>query len=133
MLFLGTSGFSYDDWVGPFYPLETPKKDWLSLYALEFDTCEINSTYYALPGPKTFLSMLRKVRPGFLFVIKAHQKITHERGDNAEIYRGFTGILSLLNEANALGCALEQTFVFANNHWKGQAVNTVRQIKRLLE
>ena len=108
MLYLGTSGFSYDDWVGPFYPAGTPKKDWLIYYAREFDACEINSTYYALPGPKTFISMLKKVKPGFLFVIKAHQKITHERGDNQEIYRGFISILRLLQEAKALGCLLAQ-------------------------
>lgn len=52
--------------------------------------------------------MLKKVKPGFLFVVKAHKKITHERGDNLDIYRGFSAILSLLQEAKALGCALAQ-------------------------
>lgn len=108
MLYLGTSGFSYNDWVGTFYSPEIPKKEWLTTYSLEFSTCEINSTYYALPGPKIFLSMLKKVTPGFLFVIKAHQKITHERKDNLEIYRGFTVILRLIQEAKALGCVLLQ-------------------------
>ncbi len=42
MIYLGTSGFSYDDWVGSFYPIGMPKREWLTYYAREFNTCEIN-------------------------------------------------------------------------------------------
>jgi uncharacterized protein YecE (DUF72 family) len=51
MIYLGTSGFSYQDWVGNFYPPGMPKRDWLTYYAREFNACEVNSTFYALPGP----------------------------------------------------------------------------------
>ncbi len=45
MIYFGTSGFSYKDWVGVFYPAGMPQRDWLSFYAREFNSCEINSTY----------------------------------------------------------------------------------------
>jgi len=53
MILIGTSGFSYKDWVGPFYPEKLPKKDWLTFYAREFKTCELNFTYYRLPDART--------------------------------------------------------------------------------
>jgi len=43
MIYLGTSGFSYDDWVGSFYPVGMPKREWLTYYARELNACEINS------------------------------------------------------------------------------------------
>jgi len=49
MRYLSTSGFSYNDWAGDFYPLGMPKREWLNYYAGEFNTCEVNSTFYALP------------------------------------------------------------------------------------
>ena len=80
MIRIGTSGFSYDDWVGPVYPPGLPKRDWLSFYAREFSTVEVNSTYYAVPSPKTMESMAAKTPAGFLFTVKAHQDMTHKRG-----------------------------------------------------
>ena len=49
MIHLGTSGFQYDDWVGPYYPKGLPKEQWLVFYAEEFKTLEINFTYYRMP------------------------------------------------------------------------------------
>ena len=83
MIYFGTSGFSYKDWVGVFYPAGMPQRDWLSFYAREFNTCEINSTYYALPSVATLKSMVAKTGEGFLFVIKANQEMTHQREDSA--------------------------------------------------
>ena len=48
MIRLGTSGFSYDDWVGPVYPPGLPKREWLAYYAQRFDTVELNVTYYRI-------------------------------------------------------------------------------------
>lgn len=54
-ILIGTSGFSYDDWVGPVYPADPPKTEWLRFYAQEFPTCELNFTLphtgLAHPGP----------------------------------------------------------------------------------
>ena len=61
MILIGTSGFSYKDWVGPYYPEKLPKKDWLAFYAREFKTCELNFTYYRLPDTRTLERMAAKV------------------------------------------------------------------------
>lgn len=108
MIYLGTSGFSYDDWVRQFYPAGMPKREWLIYYSREFDTCEINSTYYALPKPSTLEAMARKTGEGFLFSVKANQGMTHQRVDNAELFRAFRASLEPLLERGKLGCILAQ-------------------------
>lgn len=108
MIFLGTSGFSYNDWVGPFYPLGMPKKDWLLYYAREFITCEINATYYALLKFAVMESMADKTGDGFLFSVKANKQMTHERENNAEVFKVFREMLSPLIERGKMGCVLAQ-------------------------
>jgi uncharacterized protein YecE (DUF72 family) len=76
---LGTSGFSFADWVGPFYPEGTKSADMLGLYAERFTAVEINATYYRIPPPSTMESLDRRTPAGFEFVIKAHKSMTHEK------------------------------------------------------
>jgi uncharacterized protein YecE (DUF72 family) len=78
---IGTSGFSYKDWVGPVYPKDLPKQEWLAFYASEFPTCELNFSYYRIPDARTLDRMAAKVPEGFLFTVKAYKGITHERED----------------------------------------------------
>jgi len=61
---VGPAGWSYDDWIGRFYPTELAKKkgEWLSYYAQFFDTVEINSTYYHPPGERQVQSWIKKVK-----------------------------------------------------------------------
>ena len=108
MIYLGTSGFSYNDWVGNFYPVGTPKGEWLTYYAREFNTCEVNSTYYALPKPSNLKAMAEKTKEGFLFSIKANQEMTHKREDNASVFRFFYQALEPIISAGKLGCILAQ-------------------------
>ncbi|MCJ7606241.1 MAG: DUF72 domain-containing protein [Thermoplasmata archaeon] len=79
---IGCSGWSYDDWVGRFYPRElTAKKgEWFSYYSKYFPTVEINSTFYRVPNEHTVRSWIEKgrSRPGFQFSIKLPQMITHD-------------------------------------------------------
>ena len=89
MLYIGTSGFSYADWVGNFYPIGLPRREWLAYYAREFNTCEINSTFYALPKPSSLKAMAEKTDKGFLFSIKVNQEMTHKRVDNAPVFEAF--------------------------------------------
>lgn len=60
---VGTSGFSYQDWRGHFYPEDVPDREMLSFYAQQFHTVEVNAIYYRLPGPATFSRMQKKVPP----------------------------------------------------------------------
>jgi len=108
MIYIGTSGFSYDDWVGPYYPQNLPKKDWLYYYAREFLTLEVNSSYYAVPSPYAFIQMAKKTPEGFLFAVKAHQDMTHKREDNAAVFQQFRQALQPLLEVGKFGCVLAQ-------------------------
>jgi len=76
---LGTQGWNYDAWVGPFYPENTHAVDFLGVYARAFDTVEIDSTFYAVPPAKTIRGWAQRTPPGFLFALKMPQEITHER------------------------------------------------------
>ncbi|MFN8474894.1 MAG: DUF72 domain-containing protein [Anaerolineae bacterium] len=107
-IYIGTSGYSYDDWVGPIYPEDIKKTDWLNYYAEHlFHTTEINFTYYRMPTARTLQGMERKTPPSFLFTIKAPQEITHQR-DKPEAFDQFTSALYPLLESNKLGCVLAQ-------------------------
>jgi uncharacterized protein YecE (DUF72 family) len=74
---IGTSGWHYKQWLGDFYPARFPAAQMLQWYAQEFDTVEINNTFYRLPQDKTFQQWRHRVPPGFLFAVKASRFITH--------------------------------------------------------
>jgi len=74
---IGTSGFSYDEWKGNFYPEKMAAKDMLRYYAERFPTVEINNTFYRMPKEDLFQGWMGQVPESFAFVIKAPQKITH--------------------------------------------------------
>ena len=73
----GTSGFSYKEWKGPFYPEMLPDKDMLEFYAERLSTVEINSTFYRMPKPAMLEGWSSKVPDDFVFVLKASRRITH--------------------------------------------------------
>jgi len=76
-VFIGTSGWNYKHWLGPFYPEKTRAADMLRFYAKYFDTVEINATHYHLPSFKTFDSWRETVPAQFVFAVKASRFITH--------------------------------------------------------
>lgn len=116
MLYFGTSGFSYTDWVGPFYPNGLRRQDWLLYYAREFNALELNSTFYALPRISVIESLVHKTGEGFLFSVKAPQKLTHERQPERGDFAVFVDVLRPLTESEKLGCVLAQfPYSFACN------------------
>ncbi|HLH56182.1 MAG TPA: DUF72 domain-containing protein [Verrucomicrobiae bacterium] len=76
-LYVGTSGYSYKPWKGPFYPEELPDKQMLNFYGQHFRTVEINNTFYRMPKPELMETWAAEVPDAFRFVIKAPQQITH--------------------------------------------------------
>src|SRR5215212_79876 len=76
---IGTQGWNYAAWVGPFYPDGTRPADMLSLYAQAFATVEVDSTFYAIPPPNTVRGWAARSPDGFVFSLKLPQEITHER------------------------------------------------------
>ncbi len=78
-LHIGTSSWSFPDWRGVFYPLRTPAEQQLTYYAATFNSVEANTSFYALPPPKTLLRWLDSVPEGFTLSLKAPREITHEK------------------------------------------------------
>jgi uncharacterized protein YecE (DUF72 family) len=70
---LGTQGWNYDSWVGPFYPDGTRAPEYLSLYARAFDTVEVDSTFYAIPASKVVRGWAARTPDNFLFARKLPQ------------------------------------------------------------
>lgn len=73
----GTSGFSYKEWKGTFYPENLPADEMLRFYASRFGTVEINATFYRMPTEKQLLAWASQVPDSFTFILKASQRITH--------------------------------------------------------
>lgn len=78
-ILLGTQGWNYTAWVGPFYPEHTKPSDFLHLYARAFRTVEVDSTFYAIPPEKTLKGWADRVPDEFVFALKMPREITHER------------------------------------------------------
>lgn len=108
MVYIGTSGYSYDDWIGRFYPDGTPKNKFLDYYAQHFGCVEVNYTYYRMPNANTLAAMSRKTGPDFRFVVKATGELTHERTHRDEAFAEFCEALQPLIEEGKLGCVLAQ-------------------------
>ena len=75
---VGTSGYSYKEWKGPFYPERLPAKAFLKFYASKLDTVEINNSFYRLPTEKTLGEWAAEVPDAFSFSLKASQYLTHK-------------------------------------------------------
>ncbi len=88
---IGTSGWSYKDWAGIFYPAGLKSKDWLAFYAENFGTVEVNSSFYHKVSPATYENWRAATPEGFLFSVKMSRYLTHIRRleDAGEIWRNF--------------------------------------------
>jgi len=76
-LYVGTSGFSYPEWKGGFYPSSLPPREYLAFYGRVFPSCEINNTFYRYPTDQTLVQWAAAVPAEFRFAVKAHRRITH--------------------------------------------------------
>jgi len=119
LLYIGTAGWSYDDWVGKFYPFSHSKEfGWLKYYARYFNTVEVNSSYYSYISPRTVEGWLKQVdeEKDFLFTVKLHMDFTHRHNYNDEKIAAVKQNLNLLMNANRLGGLLLQfPYSFACN------------------
>ena len=98
----GTSGWSFKEWKGSFYPKELPQDGELSYYGGKFSAVEINNTFYRMPRENVLVDWAAKVPASFRFAIKASQRITHHgrlKPDQvADAVRYFTRVTSELGE-----------------------------------
>jgi uncharacterized protein YecE (DUF72 family) len=105
---IGTSGYSYQDWRGVFYPKVLEPSLFLNYYAKYFDTVEIDSTYYRIPPPGMFEALSRKLPSNFKFSVKTPSTFTHEREKYGGTLEPFRRCLSPLVKKGLLGCLLAQ-------------------------
>jgi uncharacterized protein YecE (DUF72 family) len=75
----GTSGFSYKEWKGNFYPADLPAAKMLPFYAQAFSTVEMNNTFYRMPTEKILLGWSAQVPENFAFALKAPRRISHDK------------------------------------------------------
>ncbi len=105
---VGTSGYSFADWIGPFYPAGTPRSKMLDEYVRHFDVVEINSSYYRVPSASMFERMEQKTPAGFEFIVKLFRGMTHEIEDDSQMYREFVESVTPLKEADKFAGFLAQ-------------------------
>jgi uncharacterized protein YecE (DUF72 family) len=108
MIHIGTSGYSFKDWIGPFYPPGIPQGQMLNYYVRHFRTVEINSTYYRLPHPKVMSQIERKTPEGFLFTVKLPGDVTHRQTRDPAVFEAFRGVVRPLEDAGKFAGALAQ-------------------------
>lgn len=125
-ILVGCSGWSYDDWVGKFYPLNLAGKkgEWFSYYADYFQTVEINSTFYRPPGELQVQSWIKKAKDlkGFEYSVKVPQLVTHKALVDGDVERAIFWAASFekscvkpLAEAGLLGGVLLQLSPYFKN------------------
>ncbi len=107
---IGCSGWVYPEWRGVLYPEGLPQRRWLARYAEQFDTVEVNSTFYRLASPKAVADWVEQTPKGFLFTCKASRYLTHVKRLTgvAEGVRRFYEPLEAMKRARKMGPTLWQ-------------------------
>lgn len=98
-LLAGTSGYSYKEWLGHFYPEKLPADEMLRYYAQHFTTVEINNTFYRMPAETMLARWKEEVPEGFAFTLKAPRRITHDK----RLREAESEVTEFLRRAAALG------------------------------
>ena len=117
-VYLGTQGFSFDDWVGPFYPAGTSKTAYLEQYAERLPAVEIDSTFYGVPRATTVKKWKERTPPGFRFAAKFPKLITHEKKLDRALgdAEAFIGTMQALGEKLAV-LVLQFAYDFTPDLW----------------
>ncbi len=133
---VGTSGYSFADWVGTFYPPKTRSGDMLAEYVRHFETAEINFTFYRVPTARTIAAIAGKTQPGFRLWIKANQQTTH-RGDRSVAEAFLDGIAPAVEAGKLAGVLLQfpQSFhrTVANRWYLGDVLADMSAVPLAVE
>ncbi|HKZ42657.1 MAG TPA: DUF72 domain-containing protein, partial [Candidatus Hodarchaeales archaeon] len=108
LLRIGTSGYSYADWRGTFYPKTMKSTEYLKFYAKYFDTVEIDSVYYGIPSPRVFEEISRKVPSNFRFSVKTPSTFTHDIARYDETLEHFRRSVNPIQRKGLIECILAQ-------------------------
>ena len=110
---VGCSGWVYRDWRGSVYPPDLPQRRWFEHYAGQFDTVEINNTFYRLPPPSTVEHWADHAPPGFLYAVKVGQYGSHRR----KLRDAPTWLAHHLERVDLLGAHLGPNLLQLPPHW----------------
>jgi uncharacterized protein YecE (DUF72 family) len=126
-ILVGTSGWSYKEWKGSFYPPKLPQDEMLGFYASRFPTVEVNNSFYRIPSEKVLAGWAEQVPPDFRFVLKASRRITH----NSRLADEDGSLEYFLRAANPLGERLGPTLFQLPPTFKKDAVRLRDFLARL--
>jgi uncharacterized protein YecE (DUF72 family) len=126
-ILVGTSGWSYKEWKGSFYPPKLPQDEMLGFYASRFPTVEVNNSFYRIPSEKVLAGWAEQVPPDFRFVLKASRRITH----NSRLADDDGSLEYFLRAANPLGERLGPTLFQLPPTFKKDAVRLRDFLARL--
>src|SRR5215211_2227599 len=104
-ILVGTSGWSYKEWKGSFYPAKIPAEEMLRFYAGHFPTVEVNNSFYRIPAERVLAGWAEQVPEHFQFVMKASRRVTH----NARLKDEDGSLAYFLRAVNPLGSRLGPT------------------------
>jgi uncharacterized protein YecE (DUF72 family) len=130
-VFIGTSGYHYDDWREVFYPKGLQSNQMLEFYAQHFETVEINATYYTIPSIHTFTKLAERTPDHFQFIIKVNQETTHRRKENeSALLKLSDSVKPLIDVGKFYGYLAQFPYSFKNNEINRKyLVDTRRTIK----
>ena len=111
---IGTSGWHYDHWRGPYYPHELPASRMLEIYLRDFDSVEINNSFYRLPTENAYESWRKAVPPNFVFAVKGSRYLTHMK----KLKDPEEGISRFFERAEVLGKKLGPILFQLPPRWK---------------
>jgi uncharacterized protein YecE (DUF72 family) len=114
-LFIGTSGWSYDHWIGKFYPEDIEKREWIKYLAEHFNSVELNMSFYQFPFKNMLKGWYNKLPENFEMTMKANRNITHSKKfkETDDLLEKLYNRADLLKEK--LGCILFQAPPSFNN------------------
>jgi uncharacterized protein YecE (DUF72 family) len=109
-ILIGTSGYDYPEWRGPFYPLKLRREDFLGFYADQFNALELNFSYYQMPSERQLAAMAERTGKRVMFTVKGNQELTHhiEICKWRDVARAFRAALSPLSGEGLLASVLLQ-------------------------
>ncbi len=128
-IMIGTSGYSFDDWRGTFYPEDIEKGKMFDHYLKHFPCVEINATYYRIPHPAVMSNIEKKSPPGYEFIVKTPGTVTHKRKDIKPEIDEYKECLKPMAEAGKLEGLLAQfPYSFKFNHNNLEYIKTIREM-----
>jgi len=127
-IYIGTSGWSFKDWRGPFYPAEISNDDLLPYYAKHFKCTEINFTYYKIPEPKVFEQWVEKTPDDFEFTVKLNRETTHQKKNQIEAAKSLDEAIAPLKKSGKFTGYLGQfPYAFKNNEANRKLLYKIRE------